>query len=62
MKYMVAIETTQYVEVEAENEEAAIEDVKSKMDARIAAAAGFSIVKETVFNEENQNYEIEIKE
>ena len=58
MKYTVAIETIQIVETEAENAEAAIEAVKSKMDPRIAAAAAFQIVQEATFNEETQAYTI----
>lgn len=58
MKYTVAIETMQIVETEAENAEAAIEAVKSKMDPRIAAAAAFQIVQEATFNEETQAYTI----
>ena len=58
MKYTVAIETIQFVETEAENAEAAIETVKSKMDPRVAAAAAFQIVQEATFNEETQAYTI----
>lgn len=46
MKYTVAIETMQIVEVDAETAEAAIEAVKTQLDARVAAAATFQIVQE----------------
>lgn len=58
MKYMIAIETTQYVEVESETAEAAIESVKSQLDPRVAAAAHYSIVREM---EEQQQEEKQTK-
>ena len=61
MKYMIAIETTQYVEVESETAEAAIESVKSQLDPRVAAAAAFQIVQETIYDEETKTYRIDIK-
>ncbi len=62
MKYLVAIETIQLVETEAETEERAIEIVKSQLDRQIARAAHFSIVQETVYDEETRTYRINIKE
>ena len=56
MKYMIAIETTQYVEVEAETAEAAVEVVKSQLDPRVAAAAHYEIVKELTYDEELGSY------
>jgi hypothetical protein len=56
MKYTIAIETTQYVEVESETAEAAIESVKSQLDPRVAAAAAFQVVRELVFDEASQSY------
>ena len=58
MKYMIAIETTQYVEVEAETEDAAIETVKKQLDPRIAAAAHYEVVKELTFDEESDTYKL----
>ena len=58
MKYTVAIERMQIVEVEAENAEAAIEVVKGQMDPRTAAAANFRLVHEAVFDEEAQAYKV----
>jgi hypothetical protein len=58
MKYMIAVETIQCVEVESETTEAAIEQVKSQMDPRVAAAAGFRVVTELVFDEASQSYTI----
>lgn len=58
MKYMIAIETTQYIEVEAETEDAAIETVKKKLDPRVAAAASYEIVKELTFDEESSSYKM----
>ena len=61
MKYLVAVETMQLVETEAENAEAAIEAVKSQLDPRVAAAAAFQIVQETIYDEETKTYRIDIK-
>ena len=58
MKYMVAIETTQYVEVESETAEAAIESVKSQLNPRVAAAAAFQVVQELTYDEESGSYKI----
>ena len=58
MKYMVAIETTQYVEVESETAEAAIESVKSQLDPRVAAAAAFQIVQDLTYDEESGSYKM----
>ena len=61
MKYLVAVETMQLVETEAENAEAAIESVKNQLDPRVAAAAAFQIVQETIYDEETKTYRIDIK-
>ena len=58
MKYMVAIETTQYVEVESETAETAIESVKSQLDPRVAAAAAFQVVQELTYDEESGSYKV----
>ena len=58
MKYLVAIEIIQIVETDAENEEAAIEIVKKQMDARVAAAASFSIVQELAYDEKSGSYKM----
>ena len=58
MKYMIAIETTQYVEVEAETAEAAIESVKNQLAPRVAAAAHYEVVKELTFDEESGSYKL----
>jgi hypothetical protein len=55
---MIEIETTQYVEVESETAEAAIESAKSKLDPRVAAAAAFQVVTELVFDEASQSYTV----
>ena len=56
MKYTVTIETIQFVEIEAETAEAAMEAAKAQIDPRVAAAARFNIVYETEFSEEDQCY------
>ena len=58
MKCIVAIETTQYVEVESETAEAAIESVKSQLDPRVAAAAAFQVVQELTYDEESGSYKM----
>ena len=58
MKYLVAIETTQMVEIESETAEAAIEVARSKLDPRMAAAAAFQVVQELIFDEETKTYKI----
>lgn len=58
MKYTVAVETMQFIEVEAGSGDAAIEVVKGQMEPRAAAAAGFRIVHEAVFDEEAQAYRV----
>ena len=61
MKYLVAVETMQLVETEAETAEAAIEAVKNRLNPRVAAAAAFQIVQETIYDEETKTYRIDIK-
>ena len=61
MKYLVAVETMQIIETDAENAEAAIESVKNQLDPRVAAAAAFQIVQETIYDEETKTYRIDIK-
>lgn len=61
MKYIVAIETTQCVEVESETAEAAIESVKSQLDPRVAAAAVFQVVQELTYEENTKTYGIPIE-
>lgn len=56
MKYMIAIETTQYVEVESETAEAAIESVKSQLDPRVAAAAAFQVLTELQYDDATLAY------
>lgn len=58
MKYLVAVETMQFVETEAKNAEAAIESVKNQLDPRVAAAAAFQIVQELTYDEESGSYKM----
>ena len=58
MKYIVAVKTAQYVEVESETAEAAIKSVKSQLDPRIAAASAFQIVQELTYDEESNSYKM----
>jgi hypothetical protein len=58
MKYLVAIETIQLVETDAETEDAAIELVKQKINYKPTDATKISIVKEAIYNEEKTIYEI----
>ena len=61
MKFTIAVQTEQLIEVDAETAEAAIEAVKSKLDPRVAAATAFQIVQETIYDEETKTYRIDIK-
>jgi len=58
MKYLVAVETMQLVETEAENAEAAIGVVKSQLDPRVAAAASFQVMQEATYDEETKTYKV----
>lgn len=58
MKYTVAVETMQLIEIDAETAEAAIEAVKSKLDPRVAAAAAFQVVQELTYDEESGTYKL----
>lgn len=58
MKYTIMVETMQLIDAEAENEEAAIAQVKSKLDPRVAEAARFSIVYQVNFDEESKTYKL----
>lgn len=48
MKYFVNVESSQVIEVEAENENAAIELIKAQMDPRTAAATKLEIAIEAI--------------
>ena len=61
MKYLVAVTTLQTIETDAENAEAAIEEVKAKLDPRIAAMADYQIVQETIYNEETKSFAVPIE-
>ena len=58
MKYMIAVESPQYIEVEAETAEAAIQVVKSQLDRRVAAASAFQVVQELTYDEESSSYKL----
>lgn len=46
MTYTVVVQVNQYIDIDAETAEAAIEAVKTKLDPRVAASAHYSIVKD----------------
>lgn len=58
MKYTIAIQTEQLIEVDADTAEAAIEAVKSKLEPRVAAAAAFQVVQELIYDEESNTYKL----
>ena len=58
MKFTIAVQTEQFIEVDAENAEAAVEAVKSKLDPRIAAAAHYEIVQDLTYDEESGTYKL----
>ena len=56
MKFTVSIETEQFVEIDAENAQQAIERIKSQLDPRQAASARFSIVTDLVYDAATNTY------
>ena len=62
MKYTIAVQAEQFIEMEAESAEAAIEAVKTQMDPRVAAAAAFQVVTEAVFDEASQSYIVPLEQ
>ena len=58
MIFTIAVQTEQYVEVDAENAEAAIEAVRAKLDPRVAAAARYEVVQEIIHIEETNTYKV----
>ena len=60
MKYSVVVESYIIVETDAENEEQAIEQVKSKLDPRFAATAFYSVAKEYELQEKEKEIKDEL--
>jgi hypothetical protein len=56
MKYTIAIQTEQMVEVDAETAQQAIEQIKSQLDLRQAASARFSVVTDLVYDAATNTY------
>lgn len=56
MKYTISIETEQFVEVDAENAQQAIEQIKLQLDPRQAASARFGVVTDLVYNRTTNTY------
>ena len=56
MKYTIAVEITQMVEVEAENEDQAFEIVRNQMDPRQAAVARLQSVITMVYDAKTNSY------
>ena len=56
MKFTISIETEQFVEVDAENAQQAIEQIKSQLDPRQAALARFSVVTDLVYDATTNTY------
>ena len=56
MKYTISIETEQFVEVDAENVQQAIEQIKSQLDPRQAASARFRVVTDLVYDTITNTY------
>lgn len=54
MKYSVVVESYMVIEADAENEEQAIEQVKSKLDPRFAATANYNIAQDYELKEEKE--------
>lgn len=56
MKYSIMVQTEQMIEVDAETAQQAIEYIKSQLDPRQAASAGFSVVTELVYDAATNTY------
>jgi hypothetical protein len=56
MRYTVAVQTEQMVEVDADTAQQAIEQIKSQLDPRQAASARFYIVTELVYDAATNTY------
>ena len=56
MKYTIGIEITQFVEVDAETAQQAIEQLKLQLDPRQAASARFSVVTDLVYDATTNTY------
>lgn len=56
MKFTISIETEQFVEVDAENAQQAIEQIKSQFDSRQAALARFSVATDLVYDATTNTY------
>ena len=56
MKYAIMMQTEQLIEIDAETEEQAIEQIKSQLDPRQASFARFSVVTELVYDAATNTY------
>ena len=56
MRYTIAVETEQMVEVDADTVQQAIEQIKLQLDPRQAASARFHVVTELVYDAATNTY------
>ena len=56
MRYTIAVQTEQMVEVDADTAQQAIEQIKSQLDPRQAASARFSVVTDLVYDAATNTY------
>jgi hypothetical protein len=56
MRYTLAVQTEQMVEVDADTAQEAIEKIKSQLDPRQAASARFSVVTDLVYDAATNTY------
>ena len=56
MRYTIAVQTEQMVEVDADTVQQAIEQIKSQLDPRQAASARFSVVTNLVYDAATNTY------
>ena len=56
MRYTIAVQTEQMVEVDADTAQQAIEQIKSQLDPRQAASTRFSVVTDLVYDAATNTY------
>ena len=59
MKYTVIVETWQAIDIDAADEQLAIQMVKEQLDPRVCAAANVYIAPELIYNKAKNTYKTE---
>lgn len=56
MRYAIAVQTEQLIEVDADTEQQAIEQIKLQLDPRQAASARFIVITDLVYDAATNTY------